>query len=624
MVNTLDASTVAYPLYISGVFVDFSKSNKNVKSAEVQIGKSSTPIEREPGAGKALRRTFSPPTELSRGDAFSLHLRYKRWSRAKYIDIIFEPHSMFRVCGATAERQEYITFHDKIRIVVNFSRITTTEVEQLGSSSINNFELQPTTDEISRICPQFRILVIGKTGVGKSSLINHVFGVEQALASHNMPGRADIDTEFTSLRNSRLVLHDSKGFEPGEEDNLKIVRDFIDRRRNMSALNDQLHAVWLCFEIPRAGGRFLETGTEEFLTLKRGGTLGNIPVVVVLTKYDILLDRMDRTLDDDSSLDGLSDGAIKELAKNKAEAELQDICIGPLEKSAGRDIPHAKISTKEDHQETLAHLIQITESCVSQNFAPEAAVMTSIAQRVHPGLKIKASIEVGKRKYWNALASSTTFKNRKTWDCLRVLHTDIVAVWNFYDPHHYLHSQEFRELIVKMVDKLEVGPTADPTKTIAIGFSMVGTIAGIMAALAGPAAPIVVPIAASVVLAVWVRDVYQISHAVLQRFMSYIVHLTLVMQTLHLISESQELTRRGIKLAVASYLASPVSGEVHTWIQEYDRGLTILERADRDTLDKIVEVMQFYSIDAAQMSELRAKIPPVGSLPDEPWEIEKS
>jgi hypothetical protein len=40
---------------------------------------------------------------------------------------------------------------------------------------------------------------------------------------------------------------------------------------------------------------------------------------------------------------------------------------------------------------------------------------------------------------------------------------------------------------------------------------MVGTIAGIVSALAGPAAPIVVPIAASAVLAVWVHDVYQIS-----------------------------------------------------------------------------------------------------------------
>jgi len=44
---------------------------------------------------------------------------------------------------------------------------------------------------------------------------------------------------------------------------------------------------------------------------------------------------------------------------------------------------------------------------------------------------------------------------------------------------------------------------------------MVGTIAGIMAALAGPAAPIVVPIAAGAVLAAWVYTVYQISYALL-------------------------------------------------------------------------------------------------------------
>lgn len=31
----------------------------------------------------------------------------------------------------------------------------------------------------------------------------------------------------------------------------------------------------LCFEISRAGGRLLETGTENFLKLKGGGKLGD-------------------------------------------------------------------------------------------------------------------------------------------------------------------------------------------------------------------------------------------------------------------------------------------------------------------------------------------------------------
>ncbi|KAG2754210.1 hypothetical protein P692DRAFT_20796562 [Suillus brevipes Sb2] len=465
---------------------------------------------------------------------------------------------------------------------------------------------------------RFRILVIGKTGVGKSSLINRAFGVHDAIASTHKPGEADIDHEFISPQNNRFVLHDSKGFEPGEEGNVNIVRGFIERRRNMAALKDKLHAVWLCFEIPRAGGRLLETGTEDFLTLKRAGKLGNIPVVVVFTKYDRFINRVNRTLDE-SSLVGLSPNAVKELIKNKANAELKEICIGPLEKYAGSDVPHATVSSTVEHEETLARLIQITEERVCKHVATEASVMTSIAQRVDPALKFKASIDVGKRRYWKALASCAAFQDRTTWDCLRVLHTDIVRVWNFHDPHGYLYSDDFRKLVVNMVDKLDIGPTTNPDRTVAIGLSTVGAVAGIVAVLAGPAAPIVLPIVAGVVVAKWVYDVYKLSGVVLQRFIAYIVDLTLVLQTLYLVSDGQELSRRVIKLAVASYYASPTSGEVHNRIQGYDRKMTLLERADRDTLDKIIELMELYSIDAKEISAVRAQIPIVESVSDEPW-----
>jgi hypothetical protein len=102
--------------------------------------------------------------------------------------------------------------------------------------------------------------------------------------------------------------------------------------------------------------------------------------------------------------------------------------------------------------------------------------------------------------------------------------------------------------------------------------------------------------------------------------MSYIVSLTFVLRTLYIVSENQELTRRAIKLAAVSYLESPMSREVTTQIQEYVRGLKLLERADRDTLDKIFELMQLFDINAEQDSELRAQIrAAVGSLPDDPW-----
>jgi len=211
-------------------------------------------------------------------------------------------------------------------------------------------------------------------------------------------------------------------------------------------------------------------------------------------------------------------------------------------------------------------------------------------------------------------------------DCLLVLHTDIVNVWNFRDTHHYLHSEQFRKLMTEMVDTIQGGSTVNPTTTMTFGLSMVGTIAGVVSALAGPVAPIVVPIAVGAVVVVWVREVYKMTHVVLQRFMAYIMHLTLVLQTLFIVSESQELTRRAIKLAVKSYVASPISDDVLNRIQDYVRGLAILEHADRNTLDKIEEMMQFYKIDgaqiselAAQMSSLQAKTSAVDLLSDEPW-----
>ncbi|KAH9015512.1 hypothetical protein EDB85DRAFT_1850387, partial [Lactarius pseudohatsudake] len=57
---------------------------------------------------------------------------------------------------------------------------------------------------------RFRILVVGRSGVGKSSLINCVFGINKASVAHYKPGESDIRQEFVSSENKYFVLHDSK------------------------------------------------------------------------------------------------------------------------------------------------------------------------------------------------------------------------------------------------------------------------------------------------------------------------------------------------------------------------------------------------------------------------------
>ncbi|OAX37726.1 hypothetical protein K503DRAFT_771224 [Rhizopogon vinicolor AM-OR11-026] len=133
------------------------------------------------------------------------------------------------------------------------------------------------------------------------------------------------------------------------------------------SLKDQLHAIWVCLEVPYAGGRLLETGTEQFFALKREGKLGNIPVVIVFTKYDVLVEQVDYYMG--PSLSGLSEDDIEERIKKGTETKLREICTGPLEKFAQLDIPHVAVSAKESHEETLARLIQITERHVYEHVA---------------------------------------------------------------------------------------------------------------------------------------------------------------------------------------------------------------------------------------------------------------
>jgi len=101
--------------------------------------------------------------------------------------------------------------------------------------------------------------------------------------------------------------------------------------------------------------------------------------------------------------------------------------------------------------------------------------------------------------------------------------------------------------------------------------------------------------------------------------MSFIVDLIMVLQLLHLASGSQELSRRAIKLAVKLYHDSSISGEVHTKVQEFDGQLTSLKHADRDILDKIIELIDQYSIDAGEFSGIQEQIRNVCTGPDEPW-----
>ncbi|KAJ8597151.1 hypothetical protein M405DRAFT_836649 [Rhizopogon salebrosus TDB-379] len=609
-----------------------------VKRAELHIGSQRYKLRRQEGRLGILRKEFTPALEPPLPEHFFVSVIYNKlfydklpsWARKPDENISFDPQEILRSMQGEGGRRALEKVHNNLKVVLGVSPQHPAD-DQHNPSPAGTQKLTPTTEEILRICPRFRILVIGKTGVGKSSLIHRAFGVANAVTwmapSHNQRGICDIETELFSPQNDRFVLHDSKGFEPSEDETYTVVKEFVQHRRKQRDLKDQLHAVWLCLPIPRAGTRLLEIAVEHFLHSK-SETLGNVPLIVVFTKYDELLNIIEA--DVQKSSPDIDDDAFQMQVETTAKSLVQTRCIEPIQQVADGTIPHAIVSlldlAEPDHEGTLKELVKLTFEHVSEHVAKEASTVTAMAQRVYPELKIRESIAVGKKssvspRYWKALASSPNFEGYTIWDCLYVIHSDIVSVWNFDDPTCYLSSEEFRKLVVNGVEGLHVRTASDPNKALMASVPLIASIAGTVGALAGPAALIVLPIAVSVALAKWAYDVYKQSFVVQQRFMAYIVDLTHILEMLFVIvgGSRKRLTRRAIKLALAAYLESEIKAQAYDKIRKYH------DTPHNPVLQTIESLIMTQQSDRAGSTDLRGyqnQVQSAGPLDqDEEWGV---
>ncbi|KAF9509163.1 hypothetical protein BS47DRAFT_1349518, partial [Hydnum rufescens UP504] len=230
------------------------------------------------------------------------------------------------------------------------------------NASQDSSTLRPTTDTLLEDS-RFRVLVVGKSGVGKSSVINAVFGVDNLTRTSNeLSTQHDIDRPLTSDDNHRLILHDSQGFLGGDIKNLKTVQEFIKRKGAERELKDRLHAIWLCCEIPVSGGRVFERGDEILLrdNTNKGiliGSLETVPIIVVFTKYDQLVIQKKFSL-----AESLADDRVEweRQAKESATEAVKVSCEKPLNAAAGNRHTWTEVSTKDEYKDTIERLINLT------------------------------------------------------------------------------------------------------------------------------------------------------------------------------------------------------------------------------------------------------------------------
>ncbi|KAH9051686.1 hypothetical protein EDB87DRAFT_749395 [Lactarius vividus] len=120
---------------------------------------------------------------------------------------------------------------------------------------------------------KFRILVVGKSRSGKSSLIRAVFQVDATAEPKDTHVKADINVEFHPEDNRYLIAHECSGLEsqPGDSQNLQTIRDFISHRTDASRSPlERLHAVWICVPASDAINGEFGKGVEDILNMRTG------------------------------------------------------------------------------------------------------------------------------------------------------------------------------------------------------------------------------------------------------------------------------------------------------------------------------------------------------------------
>lgn len=141
-------------------------------------------------------------------------------------------------------------------------------------------------DEIKNRIASLRklnLMVVGKTGVGKSTLINTVFKENFAATGVGKPVTSEI-RKYTK-ENYPLTLYDTPGFELSDQQRETVnkgIQSIINDGINSGDISEAIHCIWYCINpnIPRIDPeeiKWLRSLSDQNITQQ-------VPVIVVLTQ----------------------------------------------------------------------------------------------------------------------------------------------------------------------------------------------------------------------------------------------------------------------------------------------------------------------------------------------------
>ena len=129
----------------------------------------------------------------------------------------------------------------------------------------------------------YNIQIIGKTGVGKSTLINTLLRTDLAETSFGQVGTYETK-EYTSPKFPFIKFIDTRGTELSEYNNINKVEEntlnYIDKKLCELDPNKSIHCLFYCIN----SNRFEDIESKVLLTLRKKYKNGNLPIIIVYTQ----------------------------------------------------------------------------------------------------------------------------------------------------------------------------------------------------------------------------------------------------------------------------------------------------------------------------------------------------
>ena len=151
------------------------------------------------------------------------------------------------------------------------------------------------TDEIAEKCikaikerlenlNKLNIIIVGKSGVGKSTLINSLFRGNFAETGLGRPVTDEI--RRIEKKDYPLAIYDTPGFELSKGQQTKVkdeIIELINKGFASQDINDAIHFIWYCINV--GGNRTFDATEVEWLKeLTESNKQTKVPIIVVLTQ----------------------------------------------------------------------------------------------------------------------------------------------------------------------------------------------------------------------------------------------------------------------------------------------------------------------------------------------------